>query len=88
MNHEMYVQVILLLFNQIKNFRGHWKLAQVCRADKSRDGKVRSVTLRYKQQGKDNTYKGVVDTEIKRSVHRLVLILPVEEQIGVEKGEE
>ena len=73
-----------------KEFHGHWKLAQVCRAEAGRDGKVRSVTLRYKQQGKDNTYKGVMDTEITRSVHRLVLILPVEEQAGEElsRGEE
>ena len=63
-----------------KEFHSHWRLAQVCRAEKGRDERVRSVTLRYKQQGKNNTYKGLMDTEITRSVHRLVLILPVEEQ--------
>ena len=62
-------------------FHGHWKLAQVCSVKEGRDQKVRSVTLRYKQQGYGNQYKGVEDTLIERSVHRLVLILPVEEQV-------
>ena len=61
-------------------FHGHWRLAQVCSAEKARDGKVRSVKLRYKQQGHGKAYKGLQDTEITRSVHRLVLILPLEEQ--------
>ena len=34
----------------------------------------------YKRQGHGRMYKGVEDTVIERSVHRLVLILPVEEQ--------
>ena len=59
---------------------GVWKLAQVCHALPSSDGLVRDVVLRYKIQ-KDNTaYDGVCDTIITRSVHRLVLILPIEEQ--------
>ena len=64
-----------------KEFHGHWKLAQVCSTKEGRDQKVRSVTLRYKQQGHGKTYKGVEDTTIERSVHRLVLILPVEDQV-------
>ena len=63
-----------------KEFHGHWKLAQVCAIKEGRDQKVRSVTLRYKQQGHGKMYKGVEDTVIERSVHRLVLVLPVEEQ--------
>ena len=62
-------------------FHGHWRLAQVCSTKEGRDQKVRSVTLRYKQQGHGKLYKGVEDTLIERSVHRLVLILPVEEQV-------
>ena len=61
-------------------FHSHWRLAQVCSIKKGRDQRVRSVTLRYKQQGHGKMYKGVEDTLIERSVHRLVLILPVEEQ--------
>ena len=62
-------------------FHGHWRLAQVCSTKEGRDQKVRSVTLRYKQQGHGKLYKGVEDTLIECSVHRLVLILPVEEQV-------
>ncbi len=73
--------VVVVQPEKPKLFKGNWRLAQVCKTDPGRDGKVRSVTLRYKRQG-DNykQYKGVEDTEIQRSVHRLVMILPVEEQ--------
>lgn len=59
---------------------GKWRLAQVCVANEGRDGAVRDVTLRYKQQRENKKYEGIQDTEIKRSVHRLVLLLPIEEQ--------
>ena len=73
--------VVLVQPEKPELFKGKWRLAQVCKTDPGRDGKVRSVTLRYKRQG-DNykQYKGVEDTEIQRSVHRLVMILPIEEQ--------
>ena len=51
-------------------FHGHWRLAQVSSTKEGRDQKVRSVTLRYKQQGHGKQYKGVEDTLIERSVHR------------------
>ena len=38
------------------------------------------LSIRYKNQGPNGEYKGVQDTFIKRSVHRLVLLLPIEEQ--------
>ena len=62
--------------------RGEWKLAQVLVANPGSDGKVRDATLRYKIQScsTENSYSGTPDQLIRRSVHRLVLILPVEEQ--------
>lgn len=60
--------------------RGNWKLAQVCQAEPGRDGKVRDVVLRYKQLNSDSMYEGKRDRLINRSVHRLVLLLPAEDQ--------
>ena len=62
------------------DYRGVWKLAQVSKADTGSDNMVRNVVIRYKQQGPGHEYKGVQDTFVPRSVHRLILILPVEEQ--------
>ena len=42
------------------------------------------MTVRYKNIGGSGTdYQNVTDTKIRRSVHRLVLLLPVEEQTNV-----
>lgn len=64
--------------NALKN---SWKLAQVSRIKPSSDGKVRDVELRYKSKGSATSYTGQVDTIIHRSVHSIILLLPVEEQI-------
>lgn len=61
--------------------RGAWKLAQVIRADPGRDGVVRDVDLRYKIVKHGKGYDGDMDKIIGRSVHRLVVLLPVEEQV-------
>ena len=66
--------------------RGQWKLAQVCEANPGKDGKVRDVQIRYKALEANNTYHGCDDTRIRRSVHRLVFILPVEEQFKTNSG--
>ena len=60
--------------------RSSWKLAQVCEVFESRDKVVRDVSIRYKNQGPDAEYRGTQDTVVRRSAHRLILILPVEEQ--------
>ena len=60
--------------------RGHWKLAQVLTANPGSDGKVRNVTLRFKSGQTGTKYHGQKDTHIVRSVHNIVVILPVEEQ--------
>lgn len=60
--------------------RGVWKLAQVSDAQPGRDGLVRDVTIRYKRQMTGAKYEGTDDVLVKRSAHRLVVILPVEDQ--------
>ena len=72
--------MLQLLQQDSNDYKGVWRLAQVCEILDSSDGKVRSVKLRYKKQGPNGTYKGLQDTHVNRSVHRLVMILPVEEQ--------
>ena len=59
---------------------GGWKLAQVVRTFVGSDGKVRNVTLRYKNYKPGFIYKGQNDSTVNRSVTSLVLILPIEEQ--------
>ena len=60
--------------------RGKWKLAQVMTAVPGSDNKVRNVTLRYKATKSGVKYNGQRDTVIDRSVHNIVVILPVQEQ--------
>ena len=71
---------VVLMQPDSNDYRGVWKLAQVSKADTGSDNMVRNVVIRYKQQGPGHEYKGVQDTFVPRSVHRLILILPVEEQ--------
>lgn len=59
---------------------GKWKLAQIAEATPSQDGKVRNVIVRYKNPKPGVKYEGVPDMLIRRSVHKLVVLLPVEEQ--------
>lgn len=60
--------------------KGTWKLAEVCSIIPSSDGKVRDVEIRYKIQKENGDYEGQQDVRVNRSVHKLVLILPVEDQ--------
>lgn len=59
--------------------RGNWKLAQVEKAKPGKDGKVRDVVLRYKISNPGSNCEGK-NKLVTRSAHRLVLLLPVEEQ--------
>ena len=70
----------IVLVQDSNTLRGQWKLAEVCEAERSKDGKVRDVVLRYKRNNGKSDYTGTKDTKIKRSVHRLVIIVPVEER--------
>ena len=60
--------------------RGKWKLAQVANVEQSRDGMVREVKLRYKICKPGEKYHGTRYKTMNRSVHRLVVLLPIEEQ--------
>ena len=70
----------IVLVQNAKSFRGHWKLAGVCSAVPSKDGKVRDVELRYKSLTDGKSYDGSKDLCIKRSAHRLVLVVPAEDR--------
>lgn len=60
--------------------RGKWKLAQVLTAVPGPDNRVRNVTLRYKVTKSGAKYDGQQDVVVCRSVHNIVVLLPVEEQ--------
>lgn len=70
----------IVLVKDSNAIRGSWKLAQVVTATPGSDGKVRNVTLRYKSGQPGSKYKGQRDILIDRSVHNIVVILPIEEQ--------
>ncbi|XP_043218664.1 uncharacterized protein LOC122379997 [Amphibalanus amphitrite] len=65
----------IVLVQENKPLRGKWKLAEVTDVEPSTDGNVRDVILRYKAQTDGNAYTGQPDIIIKRSVHRLVLLI-------------
>ena len=65
----------IVLVQENKPLRGKWKLAEVVDVEPSSDGNVRDATLRYKTQTEGRTYTGQPDIVIKRSVHRLVLLI-------------
>lgn len=69
-----------MLVQDSNNIRGQWKLAEICEALPAVDGRVRDVKLRYKNVSAGRDYHGCLDTIISRSVRRLVIILPIEEQ--------
>ena len=70
-----------MLVKDTHTIRGFWKLAQVGDVFLSRDKRVWDVSIRHKNQGPGAKYRGVQDTVVRRSSHRLVLLLPIEEQI-------
>lgn len=70
----------IVLVQDSNNIRGQWKLAEICEALPAVDGRVRDVKLRYKNVSAGRDYHGCLDTIISRSVRRLVIILPIEEQ--------
>ncbi|XP_066941064.1 uncharacterized protein [Macrobrachium rosenbergii] len=70
--------IVLIQENNI--VKGAWKMAEVAVAVPRSDGQVRDVTLRYKVHKPGSQYKGQTDMLIKRSAHRLIVLLPVEER--------
>lgn len=70
----------IVLLEDSNSVRGEWKLTEVNEAIPGRDGKVRDVTVKYKNLNADKKYGGGKEVQLKRSVHKLVLILPIEER--------
>ena len=70
----------IVLLQDANSIKGSWKLAQVAKVFTDADNKVRNVTVRYKINKTGHEYKGQPDITVNRSVHSLVIILPIEEQ--------
>ncbi|XP_068203602.1 uncharacterized protein [Palaemon carinicauda] len=70
--------IVLVRENNI--VKGAWKMAKVAVAVPGSDGHARDVTLRYKVHKQVTQYKGQIDMLIKRSAHKLIVLLPVEER--------
>lgn len=70
----------IVLVQDQNAIRGVWKLAQVSEAKAGHDGIVRIVRLRYKTSKAGNNYTGKKDKIMYCSVHRLVVLVPIEEQ--------
>ena len=68
-----------IVFFQDNALIGHWKLAEVISVDSNKDNRVRDVTLRYKPEG-DGKRVDKRNIIIKRSAHKISLLLPVEER--------
>ena len=72
--------IVLVMDNAGSAFRGKYRLARVIEAFPGDDGVVRKVKLAlktFKVGDKVNEYKGQPDTNLERSVQRLVLLVPV-----------
>ena len=70
----------LVIFQDSNLIKNCWKLGEIVIAEKSKDGKVRNVSIRYKPKKIGKSYKGQKDVIITRSAHKLVVILPAEEK--------
>ena len=68
--------VVLIQDNNM--VRGKWKLGRVSKILQSKDGKVRKVEVKYKNQSDKG--HSVPFITIDRAVHNLVVIVPIEEQ--------
>ena len=68
---------------------GKWPLAKVCEVFPGDDGRVRNVSVHYKNLGDTKSasaYFGKGYTTVRRPVQRLVVLLPIEEQQVREAG--
>lgn len=70
----------LVLVQDSNAVRGVWRFAQVDATPTGHDGLVRDVVVRYKNQQSGSKYEGTSDVKIRRFIHRLAVILPVEDQ--------
>ena len=71
----------VVLITDSNSLRGSYNLALVNDTHPGKDGRVRTVTLSYKNYKVGESvreYKGAKDVTVRRSVQRLVLISPIE----------
>ena len=69
----------IVLLQDSNSLKGTWRRGRVITANAGRDDKVRDVTVHCKCQKQGARYSDS-NVLVKRSVHRLVVLLPVEEQ--------
>ena len=70
----------IVLVQDSNTIRGQWKLAKICEAFPGINGRVRDVKIRYKNISTGRNYRGCQDSTLWRSICRLVVLLPIEEQ--------
>ena len=70
----------IVIFQDSNLIKNYWKSGEIVIAEKSKDGKIRNVSIRYKPKKEGINYKGQKDMIITRSAHKVVVILPVEEK--------
>ena len=63
----------VVVIQDAKLSRGHWKTGRVSQVYTGVDGKVRRVTVQYKNEGSSNF------TTVERSVQRLILLVPADD---------
>ena len=71
----------VVLVSDSNSLRGTYKLALVNATHPGKDGRVRTVTVSYKNYRVGESikeYRGVKDVTVRRSVQRLVLLSPIE----------
>lgn len=69
----------IVLIQDSNQIRGKWKLGRVIAANPGKDGKIRKVTIQYKNPApneKVGIYKGRGYSTIERPVQRLIVLVP------------
>ena len=69
----------IVLVQDSNAVRGDWRVAKISKIYPSDDGKVRKVTLSYRQIDGSKDYSGGSWVNIDRPVQKLVVILPVDD---------
>ena len=69
-----------MIVQEDKPARATWRMAEISKVEPCSDGLIRDVTLRYKSLTSGSEYKGRSDIFIKRSTHRLILIIETDER--------
>ena len=74
----------IVMIQDANSIRGQWKLGRVSNVEKSKDGFVRNCHVKYKLFDSD-TLINKKFTTIRRAVQRLIVVLPIEEDVAHNK---